>query len=119
LSGNTNFNVPVNRKHSQNGIWVESINGAFVPVSAVQSGVNFFTLSCAIFTSGNLTATSLTLTGTTDTKTFTTTGPWYEMAVDIGQAIGTGPFLFQATMTSSGSPGTFFFTAIVSYRLIG
>lgn len=119
LSGSSTFNVPVNRKHSQGGIWVDSIEGAFVPVTVAQSGSNYYTLTCTIYTSGNLTATSLTLTGTTTTQTFTSTGPWYEMAVDIGQALGTGPFLFQGFLAPTGSPGTYFFAAVMSYRLIG
>jgi hypothetical protein len=119
LSGAVDFNVPINSKHSLNGIWVDSIEGAFVPVTVAQSGTNFYTLTCSLFTSGSLTATTLTLTGTSDTKTFTTTGPWYEMAVTIGQAITTGPFLFQAHMAPSGTPGTYFFAAVVTYRLIG
>lgn len=119
LSGAVDFNVPVNRKHSLGGIWVDSIEGAFVPASVAQSTSNFYTLTCSIYTSGSLSATSLTLTGTTTTKTFTSIGPWYEMAVDIGQALTTGPFLFQAHMAPTGSPGTYYFAAVVSYRLIG
>lgn len=122
LSGNGTFNVPVNPKHTINGIWVEGITGAFVPVTVAQSTSNFFTLTCTIYTSGNLTATSLTLTGTTDTKTFTVTGPWYEMDVGVTSvtaALSSGPFLFQAFLASTGSPGTYFFAAVMQYRLIG
>jgi hypothetical protein len=115
----TIFNVDLPRLGA-NGIYVTDLECAFRPISAAQSGTNFYTLSFTVSSTSVVNTIVLTGTGQTDTTLFTTAGNRYSMKpVFTPVALDSTYFWGEVTMTPSGNPGTFIFFGTVGYRLIG
>jgi hypothetical protein len=100
------------------GIYLSKI-GSGVFFSAAQNATNFYTMSASIFdTSGA--STAITLTGTTDTKTYTTAGSFRPMVPTITPtAYGNTNMLLVVIMTPTLNPGTFFQNISAQFQLIG
>lgn len=100
------------------GIYLSKI-GSGIFFSAAQNATNFYTMSASIFdTSGA--STAITLTGTTDTKTYTTAGSFRPMVPTVTPtAYGNTNMLLVVIMTPTLNPGTFFQNISAQFQLVG
>jgi hypothetical protein len=116
----TAFGGVFSRKHSLNGVMLVGLVCSFVPGSIAQSASNFYTMTGTMQSNNNSpVAIALTLSGTVDTKTFTTINNPYEMGYDLSQVVAASYYRAILTLTLTGVPGTFFFDSALSYRLVG
>jgi hypothetical protein len=104
-------------KVSARGFYLDSILCEFNPATVAQSGINFYTMSAfAVDTSGGVTA--ITLTGTTNTQAFTTTGLFKPLVLGVNKVFNNTISMIELSIVGSGAPGTFYFTASLAYRPI-
>jgi len=100
------------------GVNFKGLSISFYP-NTNQSAVNFYTASVIAVAPGAV-YTGLTITGTTNTKTFVTAGRWYEMPITITSGtLPTTNFQINLTLTPSGAPGTFYTSATLYYKKVG
>ena len=101
------------------GVAVRGLSISFYPVTVSQSSTNYYTATASAVATGSV-YTALTLTGTTTTKTFVTTGKWYEMPITVTSGtLSNTTFHLVLLLTMSGSPGTFYAFATLYYKKIG
>lgn len=103
-------------EHDQ-GVYFEKVNCGFLPNTA-QSGSNYYTITFSLINSS--TGSPGSLGGGVNTSTFTTAGRYYEFDGAVATGANTSQwFQLQAVMTPTGNPGTFYWYATASYRLVG
>lgn len=113
------FDFPI-INYNINGAFIQKFQVWFDPTSVAQSGSNYYALSGVALKVSNGTPLGLTqVSGPADTQAFTTTNFVNDFTMGFNQAIDNTYHSILFQVTQNGSPGTFYVTAALGYRLIG